>query len=44
MHPLATHSFTVDRITRRRVLSGVALALGGLAAGLDSGQPLSNKP
>jgi activator of HSP90 ATPase len=37
MRPLATLSFTVDRITRRRVLSGVTLALGGLAAGLDSG-------
>ena len=36
MYRPATHSFTVDRITRRRVLSGIALALGGLAAGLDS--------
>jgi activator of HSP90 ATPase len=36
MHPPATHPFTADRITRRRVLSGLALALGGMAAGLDS--------
>ncbi|MGB7727574.1 MAG: SRPBCC family protein [Candidatus Acidiferrum sp.] len=36
MHPLATYSFTVGRITRRCVLSGIAIALGGVAAGLDS--------